>query len=113
MVYNTGYMNDRKLTQADFEHGLARERFTHLQNVADLSEQGKGRVDEAMKATVAHIEKTHNLQYGMQGHHVESALSYLNNHYEGRHNLRPNERVLIEKSLKGHFGIAEPEKKTT
>ena len=100
-------MNDHKLTQADFENGPARERFNHLQHTAELSVQGRVRVDEAMKAAVAHIEKTHNLQYGMQGHHVESALSYVNNHYEGRHTLKPNERVVIEKSLKDHFNIKE------
>ena len=64
-----------------------------------------------MKAAVAHIEKTQGLQYGMQAQHVDRALDFLSNHYEGRHDLKPKERELIEKSLKSHFGIAEPEQK--
>lgn len=96
MRYNTGCMEDRKLTQAHFEHGPARERFIHLQNAAGLSAQSKGRVDEAMRAAVAHVEKKHDLQYGMQSHHVDKALDFLHRHYEGRHDLKSKEREVIE-----------------
>ncbi len=107
-VYNNGCMEDRKLTQAHFERGPARERFIHLQHAAGLSTQSRGRVDEAMRAALAHVEKTHNLQYGMQGHHVDRALDFLDKHYEGRHDLKPREREVIEQSFKTHFGIKEP-----
>jgi len=100
-------MENRKLTQRDFEHGPARETFSHLQHLAGLSEQGRGRIDEAMKAAVAHVEKTRGLQYGMQGQHVDMALNFLDKQYEGRHDLKPRERELVEESFKKHFNIKD------
>lgn len=109
MVYNTGYMDNRKLTQADFERGPARERFAHLQHIAGLNENSRGRVDEAMRAAVAHVEKTHGLQFGMQGKqtHIDTALHFLDKTYENRRDLKPKERELIEHSLKSHFDIKD------
>jgi hypothetical protein len=66
-----------------------------------------------MKAAVAHVEKTRGLQYGMQGQHVDMALSFLDKHYESRHDLKPKERAVIEKSFKSHFNITEPEQEAT
>ena len=104
-------MNDRKLTQSDFERGPARERISHLQHVADLSEHSRIRVDEAMRAAVAHVEKEKGLTQGMRSKDVDTALNFLDTHYEGRHDLRPQEREVIEKSFKSHFHIndAAPE----
>lgn len=103
-------MNDRKLTKENLERGSARERFSHLQHVAGLSEQGKGRVDEALKAALEHVEKKKDLRYGMQGQHVGMALDFLDKQYDGRHKLEDKERKIIETSLKDHFGI-KPEPK--
>lgn len=111
MVYNTGCMEDRKLRSADFERSLVSEKFRRLQHEAGLSEQGKGRVDEAMRAAVAHVEKERSLQYGMQAQHIDRALTFLDKHYEGRHDLLPKERELIERSFNSHFGVTEPESK--
>ena len=107
MMYNTGYMTGRKLRQTDFDRPLVRESFGHLRNAANLSSQGKMRVAEAMKAAVAHVEKKRGLQHGMQGQHVGMALDFLGRHYEGRHDLEPKEREIIEKSFKSHFNIKD------
>lgn len=82
--------------------------FTHLQHVADLSPQGKERVNEAMLAALSHVEKRENLHLGMESKHLDEALHFLNTHYEGRHDLKPKERQVIEQSFKNHFGIKEP-----
>ncbi len=100
-------MDNRKLTQRDFEHGPARETFSHLQHLAGLSEQGRGRVDDAMKAAVAHVEKTRGLQYGMQSQHVDMALNFLDKHYAGRHDLKTKERELVKETFKRHFNIKD------
>lgn len=107
MLYNNGYMENRKLTQAHLAGGLAHERFSHLQHLAGLSEQSRTRVNEAMQAAVAHVERKRDLQYGMQDKHVGMALSFLDKHYEGRHDLQPKEREIIEKSFKEHFDIKD------
>ena len=103
-------MSDRKLTKENLERGPARERFNHLQHVAGLSEQGKGRVDEALKAALEHVEKKRDLSHGMQGQHVGMALDFLDKHYDGRHKLETKERESIETLLKDRFGI-KPEQK--
>ncbi len=100
-------MNNRKLTQVSLEHGPARERFTHLQHLAGLNEQGRARVNEATKAAVSHVERKRDLQYGMQDKHVDMALDFLDNHYEGRHDLKPKERKVIEESLKDLLKIKD------
>jgi len=61
-----------------------------------------------MKAAVAHVEQKRGLQYGMQGQHVDMALDFLDKHYEGRHDLTPKEREVIEKSFKTHFEVKKP-----
>lgn len=78
-----------------------------MQHLAGLSEQARGRVDDAMRAAVAHVEEKRGLQYGMQGQHVDVALNFLNKHYEGRRDLKPKERELIERTFKTHFNIKD------
>ena len=102
-------MYNRKLTQSSFGDRRVSERFSRLQHSAELSSQGRSRVEEAMKAAVAHVEKKQGLQYGMQGQHLDMAMDYLDKHYEGRHDLLPKERKVIEDSFKSHFEIKEPD----
>lgn len=92
-------MHNRKLTLGHLERGHSRKVFLHLQNAAGLQEHGRERVDEAMKATIAHVQKKRDLQFGMTEKHVDTALSFLKNHYEGRKLLKPKEREVIKHSL--------------
>jgi hypothetical protein len=103
-------MNYSNLTHGHLEGGRPREIFTHLQNSAGLQEHGKARVDEAMKAAVAHVEKSEGLKLGMKGTHIGLAMKFLDTHYEGRRDLKPKELDVIERSFKSHFGITESEK---
>ena len=107
-MYNTDYMTERTLRSVDLEQRrLVREDFGHLQHVANLSEQSKVRVGEALKAAIAHVEKKHDLQYGMREHHIDEALHFLDTHYEGRHDLKSKEREIVEKSFNSHFKVKE------
>ncbi|MBI4065605.1 hypothetical protein HY412_00220 [Candidatus Kaiserbacteria bacterium] len=102
-------MNYSNLTHEHLERGRPREMFTHLQNTHGLQEHGKARVDEAMKAAVAHVAKKYDLREGMKEHHIGEAMNYLEKHYEGRHDLKPKELEVINKSFIGHFGVAKTE----
>lgn len=86
--------------------------FIHLQNAAGLQEHGKARVDEAMKAAVAHVAKKYDLREGMRKHHIDEAVNYLEKHYEGRHDLKPTEREIIKESFNNHFGVTKSEEET-
>ena len=97
-------MHNRKLTLERLEHGHSRKAFLHLQNIAGLQEHGKGRVDDAMKAAIAHVQKKRNLQLGITDKHVDMALGYLKNHYEGRKLLKAKEKEVIQHSLDMFFG---------
>jgi hypothetical protein len=101
-------MNDRTLSEKDIERGPVREKLSHLQHIDNIEGQARERVDEAMKAAVAHVEKTQGLQYGMQGKHIDKALDFLDKHYEGRHDLKPAERDFIEKSFNSYFDELGP-----
>lgn len=50
-------MHNRKLTLEHLERGQSRKAFSRLQHFAGLQEHGKKRVDEAMKAALAHVQK--------------------------------------------------------
>ncbi|MFA5997827.1 MAG: hypothetical protein WC814_00295 [Candidatus Paceibacterota bacterium] len=106
-------MNYGNLTHEHLERGQPRELFTHLQNAAGLQEHGRARVDAALKAAIAHVEKKEDLKLGMKSHHIDMAMKFLDTHYEGRHDLKPKEREVIERSFKSHFGVTEPELETT
>lgn len=99
-------MHYDKLTHEHFARGQSHETFSKLQR--GLSDQGRIRVSEAMKAAVTRITTKHELQYGMTPKHVDEALQYLHKDYEGRSDLLPKEREAIEQSFKAHFGIKEP-----
>lgn len=107
MVYNTWYMNHSHLTFKHLERGESRKMFTRLQHSAGLQEHGKARVDEAMKAAIAHVTKKYDLHEGMRKHHIDEAMNYLEKHYEGRHDLKPNEREIIKESFSDHFDVEE------
>lgn len=100
-------MTDFKLRQEDIDHGHVRDNFNILQQAVDLSEHGRRRVDEAMRATVAHVEERQGLTQGMRSKDIGIALSFLDNRYEGRHDLKPLEREVIEKSFNSHFHIKD------
>ena len=105
-------MNYSNLTHEHLERGQSREMFTHLQNTHGLQEHGKARVDEAMKAAVAHVAKKYDLREGMKEHHIDEAMNYLEKHYKGRHELKPKEREVIKESFIGHFDATKPEEET-
>ena len=96
-------MHNRKLTVEHLGRGKSREMFIHLQNTAGLQEHGKARVDDAMKAAIAHVQKKHGLRLGMTDKHIDMALGYLKNHYEGRKLLKTKEKEVIKHSLDMFF----------
>lgn len=100
-------MTDFKLRPEDFDRAHVHEKFSSLQHAGDLSEHSRIRVDEAMRAAVTHVEKKEGLTQGMRSKDIGTALNFLDNHYEGRHDLKPHEREVIEKSLKSHFHIKD------
>ena len=64
-----------------------------------------------MKAAIAHVQKKRGLQLGITDKHVDMALGYLKNHYEGRKLLKPKEREVIAHSLDIFFGRKPEESK--
>jgi hypothetical protein len=66
-----------------------------------------------MKAAVNYVAQKHDLRYGMQAHHIDTALDFLaSKNYPGRHDLKPHERDLVAQSFQSHFKVKEPEQGT-
>ncbi len=99
-------MNDRKFRSTEVAaNDPSWKHFDHLQHVAGLSPEGRERFNNALRETVEHVEKTHGLQYGMQGKHVEEAFHFLDNKYKERHQLKEHEREALKTSLSKHFNL--------
>lgn len=72
---------------------------------ANLSREGHERVLGAMQAAIGHVAEKKGLQYGVSGKHLDTALGFLDKHYENRHDLKPHEREFIKSTLEKHYGI--------
>lgn len=99
-------MNDLKITPHSFDHGSFHDALNHQMHRAEISEQGRDRVNDAMKAAIAHVAHKEDLRNGVGGHHVDEALHFMDTFYEGRHDLQPKERELIESTFRTHFGLS-------
>lgn len=76
---------------------------------AGLSDQGRERVLEAMKAATEHVVHKNDLRLGVGGKHLETMEHFLDHDYHGRNDLKPKERDFIRNSFATHYGIERNE----
>ena len=105
-------MTDYRITPHNFDTGGIRSslRFQHGFEHADL-ERAKGIILKA----VEHVEHKTNTSHGMDSHHLDTAMKFLNEDHTVKAEWRKipeHQRAHIEAVLKDHFNIAEPEKET-
>jgi hypothetical protein len=98
-------MSERKITADSFQKGSFHDALHSGMHRAELSEQGRERVTAAMQAAVQHIEKKHDLQYGVGGNHFDEITHFLDTKYDARHELKPKERETLTSALRQHYRI--------
>ncbi len=97
-------MIERKLSSTSFERGSFRRLLDRHLHQSGASEQGRERIENALRAGVEHIEGKHGLQYGVGGKHMDAMEHFLKNHYEEKHLLKPKDFHVIKAVYNEHYG---------